>query len=141
MKKHIFSSCFTSILALFLAMASVQAQSAVRYQAEIPFDFVIGNETYEAGDYSVSLKDSTDLATVLSVRNGENRLLQINAVSKTGRTSGNGHTKLVFERYGGNYVLKRIEAPDFGFNAPKSKIGKRLAKKWKGMNEIVAVNL
>ena len=141
MKNKILQSCSLLVLTFFLAVVSAQAQASGAYQAEIPFDFTIGNQNYEAGDYIISLKDSTDPATILTVRNKKGRELQANAVMKNGSTSEDDNTKLVFKRYGNKYVLSKIAAPDFGFNAPKSKVVIRLSKKQKKRAETVSVIL
>ena len=141
MKNKILQSCSLLVLALFLAVVSVQAQANGAYQAEIPFDFMIGNQSYEADDYFISLKDSTDLATILTVRNEKGRELQAKAVMKNGSTSEDDNTRLVFKRYDNKYVLSKIVAPDFGFNAPRSKVVTRLSKNQKERMETVSVIL
>lgn len=77
----------------------------------------------------------------MTVRNEEGHQLQAKAVMKNGSTSKDDNTSLVFKRYGDNYVLSRIAAPDFGFNAPKSKVVTRIAKKQTKQPEIVSVIL
>lgn len=134
----VLASCSALVLALLLAVAGVQAQT---YRAEIPFDFTIGSETFEAGEYIINLKDSTGQATILTVRNDKNQPLQSKAVVKNGKVASDGHTSLVFARYGSQYVLKRVTSPNFGFNAPRSTVETRLARNSTEPMELVSVIL
>lgn len=132
-----------SFLALIILSAgiSVQAQTLGSYHAQIPFDFIVGNKTYEAGLYKIRLETPNNLATILSVAKENGSDLQKSAVLSNGDRSKNKKTSLLFDHIGNQYVLSEIVAPDFSFNAPKSKIKKRLAKNSPKATETVAVGL
>ena len=108
------------VLAMLLAAVSVQAQTVRTYQADIPFDFTIGDDTYAAGEFVISLERPNYLADILTIRNPEGDRLQRAAVMKNGNRSETDKTTLVFDRYDDEYVLIQIVSPEFGFSAPKS---------------------
>jgi hypothetical protein len=107
------------VSAILIAVASAQAQTVWTYQAEIPFDFAIGDKTYGAGQFVIKLERPNYLANILTIRNTDGERTERNALTKTGRRSGNEKTTLVFDRYENGFVLKEIVAPNFGFTAPK----------------------
>lgn len=129
------------VLAIILAVVSVQAQTIGSYKAHIPFDFTIGNKTYEAGDYTIRIKSPNYLATILTVTDAKSRELQASAIMKNGNSSHSNKTNLIFNRYGDQCVLKQIVSRDFGFSAPRSKVAKQLAKKSGKPDETLAIVL
>ncbi len=139
MKNKTLQICSLVGLAIIFAATSISAQGIKKYEAEIPFDFEVGGEIYESGDYALYISTPSNLATVLTIRNADGRELYRAALIKNGKTAKRDKTSLVFERYGGQFVFSRIAAPQFGFNLWKSKRAKRLAKKWKGNRETVSV--
>lgn len=141
MKSKMLGSSLVIGLAFLVVVVSAQAQTIGTYRAHIPFDFSIGNESYEAGEYVINLKSPNYLATILTVRDEKGKQLQASAVMKNGSTSRNEKTSLVFNRYGNKYVLRKIVAPGFGFSAPKSKVVTRISKKDGKPTEIVSVIL
>jgi len=104
-----------------LAGVSTQAQTLGSYDAEIPFDFTIGDTAYEAGDYIIRVKSPNYLATVLEVSSAEGLELQSTAITKNGDRSKNDQARLVFDREGDHYSLRQIVAPGFGFSTLKTR--------------------
>lgn len=141
MKKNVLQ--IFSFLALIILSAgiSIQAQTLGSYRAQIPFDFIVGNKTYEAGEYKVRLDSPNNLATILSVARKNGNDLQRSVVMSNGDRSKNQKTSLLFDYIGDHYVLSEIVAPNFGFNAPKSKNKKRLAKNSGKATETIAIAL
>lgn len=133
------SSALVLALLLFAVAMSVRAQATGMYRAEVPFDFTVGNTVHQAGSYLIKLEDPTDQATILSMINENSRQTRSKAVIRNGSVSENAKTVLIFARYGDRYILKRIAAPDFGFDAPVSKIEKKLARNQKKPADLVAV--
>ncbi|HYG82753.1 MAG TPA: hypothetical protein VD861_20320, partial [Pyrinomonadaceae bacterium] len=98
-----------SIVALAFATALVSsAQSSNRQvRADIPFDFVVGERTLPAGNYTVATI-STDSADAVSVRSSDGRRKAIrltNAVNDNAKTK---RARLVFHRYGSTYYLTQF---------------------------------
>lgn len=120
MKKKTFVKCSFLVLAVLAATVAIQAQGINSYRVHVPFDFVVGKHSYEAGDYLIRLAQQNALATILTVSTDEGRELQAAAVIKNGKTSSSDKTFLVFNRYGDNYVLRRISSPTFAFSAPRA---------------------
>ena len=120
MKKKMLLSCSLLVLVIMLAGVSTQAQTLGSYDAQIPFDFTVGDNEYEAGDYVIRVKSPNYLATILTVSSAEGLELQATAIAKNGDRSKNDEARLVFDRDGDHYVLKQIVAPRFGFSTRKS---------------------
>lgn len=127
------------IMAMILTAVSANAQTS--YQADIPFDFMIGNKTFASGEYQVTLKTPTQLSSVLTVKNVKTRATKEVPLLKSGAISDDGKTILVFNRIGDQFVLNQIAAPEYAFNAPKPNRLTRLAKMAGEFPETVAIAL
>jgi hypothetical protein len=143
MKKKTLAGFSLVALAMLFIAVTVQAQSINSYRAHVPFDFVVGEENYEAGDYIIRFEQPGALATTLTVQNAKGRELQAAAVMRNGNTSKSDRSMLVFNRYGDNYVLRQIVSPGFGFWAPKSETATwvTISKKMRKKPETVSVAL
>lgn len=108
------------VLAFLIATTAVQAQKVWTYQADIPFDFFVGDSAYDAGEFIIDLERPNYLANILTIRNVDRDRLQRNALLTSGRRSDNENTRLVFDRFEDVYVLREIVAPNFGFRLPRS---------------------
>lgn len=106
-------------VAVLLTATEAGAQSFNSYRAHVPFDFVVGQKSYEAGDYLVKFGEQSTLSKIFKLSSSEGHTLQVAAVIKNGKTSGSKNTVLIFNRYGDDYVLSQILFPNFGFRAPK----------------------
>jgi hypothetical protein len=100
MKTHVLR---TSIVAMLLAVAG-HAQSTLPLNATIPFNFVAGGTTLNAGKYRVE-QDTSGVIQVKSVDGKGHTFL----FTVTGRCAGNQEaSRLVFNRYGDTYLLSQI---------------------------------
>jgi hypothetical protein len=88
-----------------LAMATAaQAQTAVK--ATVPFDFVVGNRVYTAGEYTVkSIGTTTTTLRIDNTQEGTGGFVNSNTCREV---APSGMTKLVFHRVGDNYFLYQI---------------------------------
>ena len=126
--------------ALLLATAA-NAQST-NVTASVPFDFVVADHAYPAGDYVV--KSISDTGVPILIRNtdeSENGIALSNTCS-SGKPAPT--TKLVFHRMNGQYFLYQIwrEGSTEGREFPTSKTEMRLARNSdKPELVIVAANL
>jgi len=100
MKTHVLR---TSIVALLLAVAG-QAQSSLPLRANIPFNFVAGGATLNAGRYTVDQGDA-GLITVKAADGKATRHLFAATVHCAGKQTA---SRLVFHRYGDTYLLSQI---------------------------------
>ena len=136
--KHLRSVLFV-FTALLLATA-VHAQSTY-VTASVPFDFVVADQTYPAGDYAV--KSISNTGVPILIRNSdkaEGLALSVACSSVKPSTT----TKLVFHRMGGQYFLYQVwqEGQTTGREFPLSKTEIQLARNSsKPEVVIVAANL
>ncbi|HVF49877.1 MAG TPA: hypothetical protein VNA19_07315 [Pyrinomonadaceae bacterium] len=96
---------FVTVLGLFLmlAVASVQAQTAVKINVHVPFDFIIGEARFSAGQYSVS-EVSQHTLLIRSADGRERTLIQ---APRMAAGEGRAKSRLVFRRYGDQYFLSQ----------------------------------
>jgi hypothetical protein len=115
MKTNLFR---TSIVAV-IAAAAAYAQSSSPIKADVPFDFVAGNQTLKAGQYIVNLRIAPGTMHVKSADHGGGVFL-MGSDLRSVTTQGQG--KLVFYRYGNTYFLSEVwSAEDYGRQLPKSR--------------------
>ena len=98
---------------LFLVgTGSAYAQGSESVQAQIPFDFKVGQATLPAGEYDMKY-DPAESQSVLTVRSADGHhevfVLTEPVDAKHGMPNAN---KLVFEREGTRYVLSEVFTAD-----------------------------
>jgi hypothetical protein len=97
-------SILLALTVLLLATAA-QAQTT-NVKASIPFDFVVGDHTYSAGEYTVkSMSQSSAAIRIDNADAPEKGITLSNACSKGQPADG---TTLVFQRLGDNYFLYQV---------------------------------
>jgi hypothetical protein len=137
--KHLRSILF-ALTALLLATAA-QAQST-NVTASVPFDFVVADHAYPAGDYVVkSISDSGVPILIRNTDQAENGIALSNTCSSSKPATT---TKLVFQRMGDQYFLYQVwrEGSTEGREFPISKTETQLARNSvKPELVIVAANL
>lgn len=103
-------------LFLLIAISSVAAETQNRrkasVQADVPYDFVVGNRVLPAGTYVFDLATgspkTTDQAGVLVVHNYERRLYVAVATGVESDTNAHVLPKLVFLRNGNRVYLSKL---------------------------------
>jgi hypothetical protein len=94
-------------LALVTAIAAAAQSGGGKLKADIPFDFVVGDKTLAAGEYTVG-QISTSSSDAIMIRNsaGGHKAMRItNAVASS---APKRRTQLTFHRYGNTYYLSQI---------------------------------
>jgi len=137
--KHLRSVLFV-FTALLLATAA-HAQST-NVTASVPFDFVVANQAYPAGDYAV--KSISDTGVPILIRNSDEAEKGIVLSGSCSSVKPSTTTKLVFHRMGGQYFLYQVwqEGNTTGREFPLSKREIQLARNSsKPEIVIVAANL
>jgi len=122
---------------LFVATAAHAQQTAVN--ATIPFNFVVGDRAYPAGEYT--FQSNGALLRVVDSDKSQLGILMSNACESVTPSSD---TKLVFQRMGGYYFLQQIwvAGDTRGRELPKSNTETRLAKSHVDSDSvIVAANI
>ena len=105
-----------SFLALIFVMAGadVQAQGTTRIDANVPYDFAIGDQQFEAGKYVLRVRRAAGGASVAELRDSRHRIVYEGFVMDSGDT-GNGKANLVFDRSGSMAKLTQIRTGEKGF--------------------------
>jgi len=134
-----------SVLSLFAAlfMATAAHAQQTKMSTTVPFDFVVGDQAYPAGEYS--LRSVTDSGTAIRINNrqeiggGTNVLSNACTSVEPSKT-----TKLVFRRMGDYYFLYQVwtAGNTSGREFPKGRTEVRLAQNHeKSELVIVAANI
>ena len=131
---------FILVAAALLLASGVQAQG-LHLKADVPFDFVIGNTAYTAGNYEIEALSA--IGNIVTVK-GEGGSAQL--VTKFHDcTSGQPAEKtvLVFRQVGGSYFLYQIwtAGNGTGKELPAPKREMRLARVETSPEFILAANL
>jgi hypothetical protein len=133
-------SILLALTVLLLATAA-QAQTT-NVKASVPFDFVVGDHAYTAGEYTVkSISQSSSAIRIDNADDSEQGITLSNACQKGQPAT---RTTLVFQRLGNNYFLYQIwtEGNSLGRQFRVSKKEAQLAKNYsKPELVIVAANI
>jgi len=113
----------TSFLAIVFVMAGsdVYAQYATKIDADIPFDFAIGDQTFEAGKYIMRLRKNPTGVETVELRDANNRVVYEAFALQNGDT-GNGKAQLIFDRDGTIAKLSKVQTGLKGFNMPEGDV-------------------
>ena len=133
----------TILLALTVLLLATAAQAqTTNVKASIPFDFVVGDHAYSAGEYTVkSMAQGSAAIRIDNADESEKGITLSNACRKANPQRG---TTLVFQRLGDNYFLYQIwtEGNSLGREFPMSKAEVQIAKNYsKPELVIVAANI
>ena len=128
-------------LTVLLLAAAAQAQTT-NVKASIPFDFVVGDHAYSAGEYTI--KSMSDNGRVIQIGTSQ-QPAQGMALSNSCASNAPAATpKLVFHRLGEHYFLYQAwtEGNNWGREFPMSKKEVQLAKNYSNPElVIVAANI
>lgn len=102
MKRQAFVILTTLSLLVMLAATSVYAQVSNAQMARIPFEFVIGNKAYPAGEYTVTYIDTH----LMLIRSDDRR--EFSFVITGPVEAKKTRCELVFNRYGDQYFLSTL---------------------------------
>jgi len=119
-------SVLLALTVLLLATAA-QAQTT-NVKASIPFDFVVGDHAYTAGEYTA--KSMSESSSAIRIDNGDESEKGITLSNECQKGQPATQTTLVFQRLGNNYFLYQIwtEGNSLGRQLRVSKKEAQLAK-------------
>jgi hypothetical protein len=119
-------SILLALTVLLLATAA-QAQTT-NVKASIPFDFVVGDHAYPAGEYTV--KSISQSSAAIRIDNADESKQGITLSNACQKGQPATQTTLVFQRLGNNYFLYQIwtEGNSLGREFSMSKAEVQLAK-------------
>ncbi|MBA3694390.1 MAG: hypothetical protein H0W77_13300 [Acidobacteria bacterium] len=140
MKKILMQICLAVGLVTGLII-SAQAQMRTQYRAHVPFDFKVGGQSFQAGDYVLGLTNpSTDnrALTIRDINSGKAKIILIMPRENNERLNV---SKLVFNRYDDRYYLSEMITPTLGAEFRKTKNEVLIAEKQKSKSETMAIKL
>src|SRR5713226_241092 len=88
------------VLAAILLVPAARAQQ-MGVKADVPFDFVVGNHAYPAGEYT--LKSARNEAGIIRIENINEVSTAFTPSNSCSTDTPSTETKLVFHRVGGHY--------------------------------------
>jgi hypothetical protein len=106
MKRLIQTVLFAGLLLVFAAAA--QAQVSKTYRVQIPFDFNIGQESYAAGTYQVSVMNS-----MLVIRNQKSTSSKVLTTASEAKGKSFETPQFYFRRIEDKNVLIEVAGKDF----------------------------
>jgi hypothetical protein len=107
MKRQAFLILTTLSLFVMLTATSVYAQSGSVLVANIPFDFVIGNKTFPAGEYVFALAQLGG-SDAIKIQNADGHNTAFVPTRSEKAHASQPEPKLVFNRYGDQYFLSKV---------------------------------
>jgi hypothetical protein len=122
MKRFIQFFSFIALAFVFSAV-SAQAQSVTKVEAEIPFDFTIGEKQLSAGTYELRLVGNAGGGTRIMMVNKDGETAHSAIILRNGDAEGQA-AKLVFDVVGGTRSLAAITTSDAGFSVPSTRKSK-----------------
>jgi|1185.fasta_scaffold40298_2 hypothetical protein len=135
MKKQLF---VLAALAVMFIGVSAHAQT-INVKADIPFDFVVGQQTLPQGQYSVATLSSPG-SQYLAIRNVDGRTERMELARSTESLNPAEISKLVFHHVGGRYFLAQIwtSGNNSGYEFNQTKLEKELARASKAPDVSIA---
>jgi hypothetical protein len=104
MKRTGFRVLTSLIAVVILGMPVIYAGSEAIVSATIPFDFIVGNKTLPAGQYTVSALSQRGLM----VRSEDAKSAVIVLTTGLSAKSAKNQPRLEFNRYGSTYFLSKV---------------------------------
>jgi len=99
--------------AILISTVSAKAQTTTSIDADVPFNFNIGQETFASGKYKLKVIQDGAGGSIVTINNQAGDIQRTVVAVATART-GNGISELVFERLGKDRYLTGIALPDRG---------------------------
>ena len=104
-----------------LAAVSASAQIMHRIEVNVPFSFVAAGKTWTAGTYKMDIRRDTGLVTLHSPDSDSKMLL-----TQAGQPPDNGNTRVRFQRYGNQWMLRAIFADGIQADVLPTKLEREL---------------
>lgn len=114
MKKIVQTVSFLA-LAFIFGGVSAQAQTVTKIDADIPFDFFVGDRAFAAGKYVLRVISHSTSARAVVISDEENTFAYTVLASQNGDI-GKGKAGLFFEQVGGQATLAKILTTNSGYS-------------------------
>jgi hypothetical protein len=117
------------VLALTIYASKAKAQIIGDLEANIPFQFHVGNAKLPAGEYRIHVLDDSDL-TVMEISSADGSTSALFQVQNTDANSAPAKSELIFNKYGDRYFLAKLfdESNPSGSEVLKSRYEKRISQ-------------
>jgi hypothetical protein len=129
------------LIGLAVSLAGfAKAQTAAQYRLKIPFDFTVGGQHFQAGDYAINfggLSGNLRRLVIQSRKSKEAAIAVVSPKETTLQRKEQNNAVLVFKVYENQYFLAEIETPLSGAELSKSKSESRLAKNAKRVEVVL----
>lgn len=126
MKKLIQICSLLGLLVVFSAV-SATAQTVSSYKADIPFDFNIGEKSYQSGSYVIKTTKISDSSQSLTLEDEKGNRLQAILVAASGDVSKK-QPELIFNRYENQRYLTKLTTQNQIISIAMSGGEKRIAR-------------
>jgi hypothetical protein len=121
MKKQLLSMALTLVAVFASAAMSTTAQSKYGVRANVPFDFIVGDKTFLAGEMTANGVTASDVGALSIISHKGSQQESRIAHSMLGADACK-QGKLVFHRYGNSYYLAEVWVPGYrGWEVIKSR--------------------
>ena len=114
-------------LTLVFGASISYAQAGTRIEANIPFDFTIGDKTFAAGKYDLSLFRLYGSVHSVTLRDNTGKLI-LNTTAIQNGSNARNKSDMLFAIVEDEHFLDKIRTPDCGFVFNRSSRDKRNAK-------------
>jgi len=128
MKKFIQICAVLSLVFVFSIVSAHAQQTVKQYEAKIPFDFNVGQKSYEAGSYVIKIARLSSNGIYLSLEDDKQNKLQTVLVAETGNLSQDA-PQLLFDVRENQRYLTKIYTQEVGLSLGKPKNEKHGASK------------
>ncbi|REJ77748.1 MAG: hypothetical protein DWQ47_15380 [Acidobacteria bacterium] len=125
MLKHSYKVIALAIILTVSAVAVSAGTASSTIVFEVPFDFQIGNEKFEKGEYRVKRENQN--AILVESLDGEESTI-ILAGASSARLDAFTQSQLTFYRYGKTHFLREIKSPGISAEIRESKDEKSVIK-------------
>jgi len=106
--KRTIATAFLAVASLLTAGGASAQNSAT--QANIPFNFAVGNTVFPSGTYEISAPSATD-PQMLLIHNKAHWKLAAMVMTNEGNQRYTGDGYLLFHKYGEQYFLSEVNCP------------------------------
>jgi len=127
--RELLSFAVLSVLALTLFAGKAHAQIIGDLDANIPFQFHVGNKEFPAGNYRIRTVDNDNLG-VMQITSIDSTVSAVFQVHEADANSTPSRTELIFNKYGNNYFLSKLfdEGNRSGSELGESRYEKQVSK-------------
>ena len=132
MKKFIQLAVLLCVVTAFAAVSAFAVEYK-RVDAKIPFGFTVGQKSYPAGDYVLSIIKISSGTSQVTLEDAEGNALETVFAATTGTVVRSGQAaRIVFNRYDDRVFLAQINTTEYALAIPASKVERQIVKERKG---------